>query len=184
VAYRVEIKKGNLLDEKSATFILNPSNTRLNLGGGVSMAFRLHFGNTLQDLMNEKLNEVGHLSKGDVVLTPLNNNSSFKNILHAAVMDYNPGVCGIESFPTLKDIKAALYNIEIYLKEWADKNKDEELKLVVPLMGCGVGRQNKEDVINLYKEFFQREVDFECKVVIYGYSSEDYRLIDSIFNQS
>jgi hypothetical protein len=99
-------------------------------------------------------------------------------------MDYNPGVYGIESFPILKDIKEALYYIEIYLKEWADKNKDEELKLVVPLMGCGVGRQNKEDVINLYKEFFQREVDFECKVVIYGYSSEDYRLIDSIFNQS
>ncbi len=37
MAYHLNIKQGNLLEEKDATFIVNASNTRLLLGSGVSM---------------------------------------------------------------------------------------------------------------------------------------------------
>jgi hypothetical protein len=54
------------------------------------------------------------------------------------------------------------------------------MKLVLPLMGCGVGGLDKLQVIQLYKIFFGRDVDFECEVVVYGYSDEDYALIKSV----
>jgi hypothetical protein len=49
-------------------------------------------------------------------------------------------------------------------------------------MGCGVGGLDKLEVIKLYKSFFQKEIDFECEVVIYGYTQEDFQLIKSIFS--
>jgi hypothetical protein len=76
-------------------------------------------------------------------------------------------------------IKKALQNIENYLL-WYAKNKSNSMKLVLPLMGCGVGGLDKTDVIKVYKYFLMREVDINCEVVIYGYSTEDYNQIAKI----
>ena len=54
------------------------------------------------------------------------------------------------------------------------------MKLVLPLMGCGVGGLEKEAVVRVYKCFFEREVAFDCEVVVYGYSHEDHELIKLI----
>ncbi|WP_457743246.1 macro domain-containing protein [Sulfurimonas sp.] len=175
--YKCTIKQGNLLEEEDATFIVNASNTKLLFGSGVSMAFKRHCGNILQDEMHEKLRSIGKLEKGDVVATSSGNAKNFKYALHVAVMNYNKGVSTEQKAPTLQNIKTALENIEKYIKWYIENKNNQNIKLVLPLMGCGVGGLNKEDVIKLYREFFCRDVAFDCEVVIYGYNTQDYKKI-------
>ena len=184
MAYTLTVKQGNLLQENNATFIVNASNTKLILGSGVSMAFKRHCGLELQKEMTARLKKLDSpLQKGDVVATSSGNATNFKYALHVAVMDYNQGVRGNDKLPTLEDIETALINIESYL-EWYTKEKSiENIKLVLPLMGCGVGGLDKIDVIKFYKSFFLRDVEFECDVIVYGYNIEDYKLINKIIGE-
>lgn len=183
MSYFFTIKQGNLLEEPNATFIVNASNTRLLLGSGVSMAFKHHCGYELQREMTAKLESLGiALKKGDVVGTSSGKATNFEYALHGAIMDYNPGTRGEEKLPTLIDITNVLNNIESYLQWYIQEKNNNKLKLVLPLMGCGVGGLDKLEVIKLYKSFFQKEIDFECEVVIYGYTQEDFQLIKSIFS--
>lgn len=177
MAYTLNIKCGNLLEEGDATFIVNPSNTRLILGSGVSMAFKRHCGSELQKEMFQKLEKIGHpLQQGDVVVTSSGNAKNFKYALNVAIMDYNAGVRYEQKMPTIKTIEHALKNIENYLA-WYESNYREAIKIVLPLMGCGVGGMDKEAVIKLYKQFFERDVSFDCEVVVYGHTQEDYALL-------
>lgn len=179
MSYSIIVKQGNLLNEE-ADFIVNASNTKLILGSGVSMAFKRHCGVELQNEMNSVLNSIdGALVQGDVVATSSGDASNFKYSLHVAVMNYNQGVKYNEKNPTIEIIEKALENIEKYL-QWHAKNKSDTTKLVLPLMGCGVGGLIKEEVIHLYKNFFSRQTDLNCKVVIYGYSMDDYKLINKV----
>lgn len=176
MAYTTTVKQGNLLDEK-ANFIINASNTRLILGSGVSMAFKRHCGIELQKEMEVVLNICGgSLEQGDVVVTSSAGAPNFDYALHVAVMNYNPGVKFDKKNPTLETIEKALHNIENHLIEYA-KNEERKIKIALPLMGCGVGGLNKKEVVKLYKNFFERDIDFDCEVVVYGYSEEDYSLI-------
>ena len=178
--YSITIKQGNLLEE-NADFIVNASNTKLILGSGVSMAFKRHCGIALQKEMDEVLKSLGSdLHQGNVIVTSSANATNFKYALHVAVMNYNKGVRFQDKNPTLETIKTALQNIEKYLLNYA-KEINKKIKISLPLMGCGVGGLHKKDVIKIYKNFFERNVDFNCEVVIYGYSLEDYNLIKSIF---
>ena len=177
--YSIVVKQGNLLNEE-ADFIVNASNTKLILGSGVSMAFKRHCGIELQNEMNSVLKSIdGGLIQGDVVATSSARANNFKYSLHVAVMNYNQGVKYNKKNPTMDIIKKALQNIENYLL-WYAKNKSNSMKLVLPLMGCGVGGLDKTDVIKVYKYFLMREVDINCEVVIYGYSTEDYNQIAKI----
>ncbi len=177
--YSIIVKQGNLLNEE-ADFIVNASNTKLILGSGVSMAFKRHCGIKLQNEMYSVLNSIdSDLVQGAVIATSSGGASNFKYSLHVAVMNYNQGVKYNEKNPTIDIIEKALKNIENYLL-WYAKNKSDTMKLVLPLMGCGVGGLDKVDVIELYKNFFTKQVDINCKVVIYGYTIEDYQLIINI----
>lgn len=176
--YSIVVKQGNLLNEE-ADFIVNASNTKLILGSGVSMAFKRHCGIELQNEMSSVLNSINSdLVQGDVLATSSGRASNFKYSLHVAVMNYNQGVKYNEKNPTIEIIEKALQNIENYLL-WYAKNKSDTMKLVLPLMGCGSGGLHRVDVIELYKNFFTRQVDINCEVVIYGYSIEDYQLISN-----
>ena len=177
--YICTAKQGNLLTEEDATFIVNASNTQLILGSGVSMAFCRHCGHELQDEMTHKLEELGEpLKQGDVVATLSGQAKNFKFALHAAIMNYNQGRRGNDKLPTLDVIQKSLENIEAYL-EWYAQKSSQPMKLVLPLMGCGVGGLDKQDVIELYRKFFDKDVSFTCEVVIYGYSEEDFELLVS-----
>ena len=181
MSYTYTVKQGNLLNEENATFIVNTSNTTLVLGSGVSSAFRKKCGMQLQQEMFNKLESLDQkLQKGDVIATSSGNASSFKYTLHAAVMDYNQGVRGKDKLPTIDIIDFILNNIELYLEWYADNNKDETIKLVLPLMGCGIGGLNSKEVLETYKSFFEKESSFDCEIVIYGHSTEDYELARSI----
>lgn len=180
--YTHTIKQGNLLEEPNATFIINASNTRLLLGSGVSMAFKRHCGHELQNEMTAKFNTLNVvLKKGDVVATSSGKATNFEYALHVAIMDYNPGVRGDDTIPTLTHISNALNNIESYVQWYIKEKNNQKPKLVLPLLGCGVGGLDKQEVAKLYKDFFQRDVDFNCEVVIYGYSQDDYELIKKLF---
>lgn len=177
MSYRISTKIGNLVLEPEATFIVNASNTLLTLGSGVSMAFANHCGAKLQEEMSDKLNSLNKkLVQGDVVQTSSGEATNFKYALHACVMNYNPGTQANQSMPTLDTIHMCLTNIEKHLKKYTQMNR-HEIKLVLPLMGCGVGRLNKSDVVHIYKNFFERSVDFQCSVVIYAHNEKDYMTI-------
>ena len=177
--YSIVVKQGDLLNEE-ADFIVNASNTKLILGSGVSMAFKRHCGIELQNEMNSVLNSIDSgLLQGDVVATSSGGAHNFKYSLHVTVMNYNQGIKSNEKNPTIEIIEKALQNIENYLL-WYAKNKSNTMKIVLPLIGCGVGGLDKADVIELYKNFFTRQVDINCEVVIYGYSIEDYQQISKI----
>jgi len=183
MSYSIAIKQGNLLNEE-ADFIVNASNTKLILGSGVSMAFKRHCGIELQNEMNNSvLNSIdGSLIQGDVVATSSGRANNFKYSLHVVIMNYNQGVKNNEKKPTINIIEKALQNIENYLL-WYAKKKSDTMKLVLPLMGCGVGGLDKIDVIYLYKNFFHRNIDINCEVVIYGYSFEDYNQIRKMLEE-
>ncbi len=179
MGYNISVKEGDLLQEESADFIVNASNTRLILGSGVSLAFKRHCGIELQKEMDQALSECGgNLQPGDVVVTSSCKATNFTYVLHVAVMNYNRGVKNKN--PTLDTIKIALENIERYVSFFYKKT-NKSATLVLPLMGCGVGGLDKRKVINIYQKFFQQEVAFTCNVVIYGYTAEDYKLIRIYF---
>ena len=179
MSYSIKVKQGNLLNEE-ADFIVNASNTKLILGSGVSMAFKRHCGIELQTEMNGVLNSIdGGLQQGDVVATSAGKATNFIYSLHVAVMNYNQGVKYNEKNPTISTIEKALQNIENYLLWYANK-KSNNMKLVLPLMGCGIGGLEKISVVKAYKTFFNRDIDINCEVVIYAYTTEDYNLIVQI----
>ena len=169
MSYSISAKVGNLLEIESADFIVNASNTKFILGSGVSMAFKRHCGLELQEEMNEEVilqDRVFH--QGDLLLTSSGEAENFRYAIHVAVMDYNQGIQGKKQLPTVEINKKSLHNIEKYLLIYA-KEESKAVTLVLPLMGCGVGGLVKESVIELYKDFFSREIDFDCSVIIYGY---------------
>ena len=167
--YKITVKQGNIFDEKEADFIVNPSNTGLFLGSGVSAAFRINCGNELQTEMEKH----APIKQGEVIVTSCPKNPNFKYALHTAVMDYSKS----NPSPAYDTIKTILRNIEKQIKA------KTPCKMVLPLMGTGVGGLDKEKVIRIYKEFFSRDVNFECDAVIYGYRQDDYKLIRKIFDE-
>jgi len=178
MSYLCTVKEGDLMTEEGATFIVNASNTRLLLGSGVSSSFREHCGRELQDEMLEKLQKRGGaLRQGDVIMTSPGRAANFDHALHAAIMNYGPA--SGSAAPTLGVIERSLEQIEEHLRQHSMKS-GQTMKLVLPLMGCGVGALDKREVAGLYRRFFEREVGFDCEVVVYGHSRGDYDLIREI----
>lgn len=176
--YNIYVKQGDLIKIEHADFVVNPSNTRFLLGSGVSMAFKRHCGHILQQEMTttaDLKNNIYH--PGDVIITSSGNASNFSYALHVAIMNYNQGIRDNDKLPTINVIRTALQNIENILQNFALK----KTTLAIPLMGCGVGGLNKEEVIRVYKVFFSHEITFECDVYIYGYTKKDVHLIENIF---
>jgi len=179
MSYKIIVKQGNLVKEPNTDLIVNASNSKLLLGSGVSMAFRKHCGAELQTEMTDLLNSVQCLiEQGDVCMTFAKNVPNFNIILHAIVMNYNNGIKQNDKAPTLETIETILEGIESHLFDYNKPNSEgNSIKLVLPLLGCGVGGLNKIDVIKIYQKFFNRKIDIDCSVVIYGYTQEDYELI-------
>ncbi len=176
MAYRIFFRQGNLLDAAAADFIVNPSNTLLQLGSGVSGAFARACGKALQAEMARALQKTGILKKGDVVLTGGGECRHFRAVLHAAVMDYNLGAA--HTAPTLGDIETILSNIERHLQR---SQTAKTPSLLLPLMGTGVGGLCKHDVICLYRDFFRRESAIDCDVILYAHTHNDLALMKKCF---
>lgn len=179
MSYHIVIKPGNLLDESAADYIVNPSNTILSLGTGVSGAFSSACGPALQEAMTQALHSSGSIEQGDVVATPPGDCSRFRFVLHAAVMDYRPEARQVA--PTLNTVRTILTKIEAVLADEAEKT-NSPLTLVLPMMGTGVGGLDKEEVLKIYRDFFSRPVAFECSVTLYLHSERDFLLAKSVYS--
>jgi len=174
MGYKIVVKQGNIVEEK-ADFIVNASNTKLMLGSGVSMAFKRACGIELQKELDEILKKYKHLEQGDVVISSSGKADNFTYTLHAAIMNYNDGVKHHQKKPTISTIYKAIENIENILIRFK-----KSVKVAIPLMGCGIGGLDKQEVIKVYKEFFKRDIKEEITVAIYGFSEDDYKLIKKI----
>jgi appr-1-p processing enzyme family protein len=174
ISYKLFAKQGDLLTAK-ADFAVNPSNTAMLLGSGVSMAFKRKCGILLEKYMQDALKRCGAISQGDVIKTA-SNYDNFPHVLHAAVMNYTEK--NKPKVPTIQTIKEILQNLQqILLLE-----QEDNLTLAIPLIGCGIGGLEKSEVILEYKNFFlyQEKADKKCDVMVYGYNQSDFELIEKI----
>jgi len=185
--YHLKIKQGNLVLAENVDFIVNASNTSLILGSGVSMAFFRHCGHQLQEQMDGMLSEIKatgyRLKKGDVVPTKSGEASNFKHALHAVTVDTEKSVYTHQARSDLADIEKALINIEKIIIEYAALFAKESVTLVLPLLGCGVGGLNKQEVIVLYRTFFSRlkgASTINCHCLIYAHNKDDLNILERL----
>ncbi|NPA11399.1 MAG: hypothetical protein GXO62_04075 [Epsilonproteobacteria bacterium] len=130
--------------------VVNPSNTELFLGSGVSGVLKMMCPK-LQEVMYEYIKTHGLLQPGEIAITPYPCRE-FEFVIHAAVMDYtssNPN-------PDYERIEMILQNI----KKFLDTKK---LKIITPLLGTGVGGLDKKRVLDMMKEAF---IDIQAEIVI------------------
>lgn len=175
-------RQGNLVEEPDATFIVNASNTELVLGSGVSAAFRAHCGDDeyqqyLHTCKTAYEREHGPIQQGDVVCTGAGTARNIRNVLHGAVMDYSSGK---SSMPTIHTVEKILEGIGECISRMRPSLPSDlsRIKLVLPLMGTGVGGLDKRSVLESYARHLipmARELDMD--IVVYGYSRDDFFLI-------
>ena len=170
MGYSISVKQGDMFQEQNVTFMVNASNSRLLLGSGVSRAFRLNCGTSLQIQMFQARIQHKNLYQGDVVKTSC---AEAKNCLYAL----HGVVLGGTNVVELQHIEKILYKVEKEVQNYIKNNPLEKVKVVLPLLGCGVGGLNVGDVVGLYKKFFSRRVTFECEVFVYGYKTKEYNLL-------
>jgi len=160
-----ELKLSDIKKERGE-YVVNPSNTVLSLGSGVSGVLKIMCPE-LQNVMWEYLNRNGFLNPGDVAVTPYPCNE-FDYAIHAAVMDYRDNALKIE--PDFK-------RIEMICKKIAFLLKDEEVKVITPLLGTGVGGLDKEKVYKIMKKYF---LPIKAEVILVVHNKKDYEKLTLI----
>lgn len=163
--------KGDLLNQE-ADFIVNASNTTLKLGSGVSMVLKRACGSELQFAM-DKIRESIYkqeslIEPGSVFATPAFELNSARFILHAAVINYNPGVKQFEGKPTLETIRQILENTIPYLEYFYDKTARKPT-IAFPFIGCGVGGLDKNDVKQVFVNFSKDFNDLYAEIILVDY---------------
>ena len=177
ISYKLFTKQGDLLTAK-ADFAVNPSNTAMLLGSGVSMAFKRSCGVMLEKYMQDALKNRGVINQGDVIKTASNYKIShmFYMLQWWTILKKNK-----PKVPTIQTIKEILQNLQqILLLE-----QEDHLTLALPLIGCGIGGLEKSEVVLEYKNFFlyQKNADKKCDVMVYGYNQSDFELIEQILKR-
>ncbi len=146
-----ERRVGDIKDFRG-DFIINPSNTILKLGSGVSGALRMMCPK-LQEVMDEWVKKNGFLNPGDIAIT-IYPCDEYKFTIHAAVMDYRPFA---------KKINPDYDRIERICKNIASFLKDKDAVVITPLLGTGVGRLDKKRVEDIMRKYFEK---IKAKVVL------------------
>lgn len=166
-----KIKYGNLIKEE-ATFIVNASNTELTLGSGVSKAFSEHCGGSAyQQELYELKKSVGVIKQGDVFISGPGCATNFTYALHIAVMNYSDDTQA--PYPAYRQMQSALESVLQIVEDKIKLEKIQNPKLVIPLLGCGVGGLKKEKVFLMIKSMFKKsKVDFA--VIVYFHNKKDY----------
>jgi len=132
------------ISEFSGDYVVNPSNTILQLGSGVSGVLK-RMCPTLQDVMNEWLNRNGYLEPGDITVTPYPC-EEYEWAIHAAVMDYRPNA---------NKVSPDYERIEKICKNIAEILKDKDALVITPYLGTGVGGLDKKKVFEIMKKHFE-----------------------------
>ena len=174
---KFRVKQGDLVQEK-ATFIVNASNTELSLGSGVSRAFYEHCGGyEYQQELYALKHKAGTLKQGDLILSGPGTATNFLYALHVAVMNYSDS--SQSPMPSYEHISIALQKMIEILKEKIEAEQIKDPKLVIPLLGCGVGGLEKKKVFLMIQESFLK-ADLDMEVVVFVHSQEDYRIFKEL----
>ena len=149
--------------KETGDLVVNPSNTVLNLGSGVSGVLKMMCPE-LQKVMNEYIKNYGFLNPGDIAVThyPC---KEFKYAIHTAVMDYKKEAKQIN--PDLRRIEKICKNIAKFL----DK---KEVKVITPLLGTGVGGLNKREVFKIMEKYFK---DLKADIILVVHKKSDFELL-------
>ena len=152
MAYSVVLKRGDMLGEEWAEFVVNPSNTSLILGSGVSAALQNLCGRELQKEMDSAKEQAGEEIKQGVVLLTPSTCDKFAYILHAAVMDYAQKRRAFgEANPTLQTIETMLFNIEsILLAHCQSRKNTKGLERTVQKKGVAKNHKIKNNESSVY----------------------------------
>jgi O-acetyl-ADP-ribose deacetylase len=169
---KIEVKFGNLIKE-NATFIVNASNTELALGSGVSMAFRKHcsYNYDYQEMLNVLRSDNKPIHQGDVIISNSGSASNFKYALHVAVMNYTDNTK--DKKPTYEHIETAIGNIKELVIDISKRDSIDIPKLVIPLLGCGVGGLDKAKVFKIICHGLHN-IGIELNLIIYINDPKDY----------
>ena len=153
------IKFGDISNERGE-YVVNPSNTILSLGSGVSGVLK-RMCPELQNVMWEYINRNGYLNPGDIAITPYPC-EEFDYVIHAAVMDYRDNAI---------QINPDLERIEKICKKIAFLFKDKDVKIITPLLGTGVGGLDKVEVYKIMKKYFE---NIKADVILIVHNKTDY----------
>ena len=148
------------ISKETGDYVVNPSNTVLSLGSGVSGVLK-RMCPELQNVMWEWLNRNGYLNPGEIAVTPYPCDE-FDYAIHAAVMDYRNESKQVN--PTYDRIEQICKNISKFLN-------GKEVKVITPLLGTGVGGLEKEKVYKIMKRFFE---NLKSEVILVVPRKEDY----------
>ena len=148
------------ISKERGDYVVNPSNTILSLGSGVSGVLK-RMCPELQNVMWEWLNRNGYLNPGDIAITPYPCDE-FEYVIHAAVMDYRENAFKIA--PDYERIEKICKNISFLLGS-------EEVKIITPLLGTGVGGLDKEKVYKIMKKYFE---NIKAEVILIVHNTKDY----------
>ena len=154
------------IKKEKGNYVVNPSNTVLSLGNGVSGVLKMMCPE-LQNVMWEYLNRNGFLNPGDIAITPYPC-SEFKYAIHAAVMDYRENALKIE--PDFK-------RIEMICKKIAFLLNNKDVKVITPLLGTGIGGLDKEKVFKIMKRYF---LPIKAEVILIIHNKKDYEKLIKI----
>ena len=148
------------ISKERGDYVVNPSNTILSLGSGVSGVLKIMCPE-LQNVMWEWLNRNGYLNPGDIAITPYPC-KEFKYVIHAAVMDYRNGA---------KRVSPDYDRIEMICKNIAKFLDNKKVKVIIPLLGTGVGGLDKIKVYKIMKKYFEK---LQAEVILVVHKKEDF----------
>lgn len=156
---KVELTIGDIISAE-VDAIVNPSNTELILGGGVSGAIIKAGGSKIQ----EECEKFGNIGLGEVVVTSAGN-LKVKHILHAATLS-------LGTWATQNSVKKALHNA----LEMADKLQLSSIAM--PALGAGNGALPISKVVAIFydelKKYFSKEQTILQKIFIVLYDKYTY----------
>ena len=156
------LKLSDISNERG-DFVVNPSNTILSLGSGVSGVLKVMCP-SLQNIMDEYIKTYGFLSPGEIAVT-IYPCEEFEYAIHAAVMDYRPNATQIN--PTLERIEKICKNIANFLD-------DKDVKVITPLLGTGVGGLDKKEVYKIMKRYFE---NLKAEVILVVHKKSDFETL-------
>lgn len=146
----IENVVGNIITIEGE-LLINASNGKGWMGGIIGRFFPLkgvaetiHYADPTIEGLAKRESKKMKVKKGDTFHTPSGKLNFPRGILHAVTMD-KPGQ--LSDIPT---IEKCLENIN----RFCDEHKINTV--VMPLLGTGTGRLNKEDILNLYNQHLSK----------------------------
>lgn len=180
----IEVRNVSITDTGAAA-VVNASNEKARLGGGVSRALFLECGGpVLQDEMTAKLIEYfdGVLGLGDCLVTSGGTSTKVRYILHVAAVDYTGprarlGASGVERTVT-SEARVQECTVSA-LRAAADLANTEAtaISVAMPILGAGSGGMSVAAAINAIitgiRLFFSEEPNAKIGDIVFAVPEPD-----------